>query len=529
MSDKAPATPKPTVPDEWRATRRVHGGLRQVWRGKDKFLHFRGQEDNEIVEMVVREHLLFMLRPALPLIGAILLFVFVSGMLFRFPEFRTALGLLEGLSAILIIVAAVYFIWREFIDWWVNITIITTKRILVCRGFINPSRKTIGLDKVVQVSVEQKTALSIFLAYGDVHIYLVGGSTVLAHVPDPKKIRDALQGVHEAFQATKKKKPAVPKPSDPDLAQVLEKLAKKEPVPKLPDADEKYAHRRHPARLRGPLRTFGGPLRIPCDVHYTSDEHTVLYVQRSRWLLAAKLILPVLGFLAALVFTFVSSAISSVLPLISVIAALILLVVIGLVIVNYVDDIFILTNRRIIDIERKFIFFYEVREEIEYKNIRDIKVEVKNIVQNYLDVGYVHLETPGNNPNIDMSFVDHPFFLQDKVNAIKGFKEKVDKAKSKNERIGELEEWFGNVVTTFERKMVTRGVPNLQKMDLWTASSMVRELGMKLVPVGESAAYPSIEPGKIVSQDPLPGTMMYVDPNKPAERPEIHVYLSKRA
>jgi beta-lactam-binding protein with PASTA domain len=73
-----------------------------------------------------------------------------------------------------------------------------------------------------------------------------------------------------------------------------------------------------------------------------------------------------------------------------------------------------------------------------------------------------------------------------------------------------------------------RGVPNLQKLDLFAAAARAREFGMKVVPVGEDASYPNIESGLIVAQNPLPGTLMHVESNNPEERPLIQVILSKR-
>ncbi len=516
--------PQPTVQTEWKPKRREHGGLRQVRRDKDRKLTFKGQDPDEEVKQVVRQHPIFLVRPALPVFAVLLLFLLVSVLFVRLPEFDPLWGLLDLVLAVLFLLAIGYFLWRDFFIWWVDIDIVTNKRIVSCRGFLQPTRKIITLDKVVQVSIDQESAWSVFLSYGNVHIYLVGGQHVMKNVPRPRDVRDAVQGIFENFKATKPAGEPLPTLADPEMRAVISKLSKKEQVPTLPDADARYAHRRKPEHLRRPLRRFGGPLRIPAEIHYASDEHTVMYIQRSKWLLVFKLIPPVFLLIAALVLTFVLPAFA----LITVVASLVLLIIIGLITINYVDDLFILTNKRVIDIERKLIFFYEARVEAEYKNIRDIKVNIKNIFQNLLDIGSVYVETPGNNPDINMTLIDHPFYIADRITEVKGFKEKVDKAKDKNARQEELSKWFTSVAAVLEKKMVSRGVPNLQTMDLWTAAAMAAEMGMKVVPVGEDDSYPQIPAGRIVSQDPLPGTLMAVDPKSEDGRPQIHVVLSKR-
>jgi hypothetical protein len=210
------------------------------------------------------------------------------------------------------------------------------------------------------------------------------------------------------------------------------------------------------------------------------------------------------------------------------IAILVMFFVITFIIINYVDDVYILTTKRVIDIQRRFIFLDEEHLLIEYGQIKDIRVEVGNPLYLALGVGKVIVETPGNNPDLVMRVVDHPFSIQDQVYAVKGYREKVDKIKNANERKKELNQWFGTVLATMERDVLGKGVPNLQKLDLFTAAERAREFGMKVVPVGEDPSYPNIAPGLIVSQNPMPGTLVHIESKDPEQRPQIHVVLSRR-
>jgi hypothetical protein len=193
--------------------------------------------------------------------------------------------------------------------------------------------------------------------------------------------------------------------------------------------------------------------------------------------------------------------------------------------VNFVDDVFILTNHRVIQIERKFIFFFETREETQYKNIRDTKVRINNLLENLFDIGTIILETPGNNPDIKITPVDHPFFLLDRINTIRSFAEKVKEKRDKNNRIEELAVWFSQTYAVMEKKMSNRGVPDLRGKDYFSAAALAAESGMKIVPIGEVETSAEMESGLIVSQNPYPGLVMERDG---ATSPQIEVMLSKQ-
>ena len=115
-------------------------------------------------------------------------------------------------------------------------------------------------------------------------------------------------------------------------------------------------------------------------------------------------------------------------------------------------------------------------------------------------------------------------FLKILISGPESYKEELDPEshKAPNERA-----FASNLaIDTMEKTSLYRGVPNLQKLDLFTAAERARALGMRVVPVGEVSTYPNIAPGLIVSQNPMPGTLMSVTDSN--EKLEIHVYLSMR-
>ncbi|MBX5449977.1 PH domain-containing protein [Thermogemmatispora sp.] len=505
--------------DPWRSGR-ARWNIRQFRWGRDKRWHFPGQQPDEVVRLVVRKHKIFLLRPAMPTIGLVLALLLVIWASTRQPALGGLWLALEVIITLLALAAFGWFLWKDFLAWWLETYIITNKRIISSRGVLQPVRQQIEINKVNQVGIDQDSLVSLLLSYGNVHLYLTGGDFIMKDVPAPRRVKDAIEGLTAEVKANKQPEEKPLAPRDQDLTRVLEQLAKGKEIPKLQDADERYPLR-HPDRVRGPRRTFGGPLRIPCDVQYSSGEFTVEYIQRSRYVLYRNLALPLFFFVGM---PLLAIRISQLLPATWYLVALIevvLLLIMGLIYINYVDDVYILTNRRIIDIQRRLIFLYEARVETEYKNIRDVKVTVSSVIERLLDIGNVYIETPGSSADIVLATVDHPFLIQDKIYSIKGYKDRVDAISKENASKKELQTWFATVLATLEGKWLNYGTPNLQRLDYWSAVERASEFGLRVVAVGEDASYPDLPPGLVVRQNPPPGTVI-------SQGGEIQVYLSRR-
>jgi hypothetical protein len=514
-SPASPPTPTPApTPDSWEP-RRYHWGWRRLRRGKDKKLHFLGQEADEVVIKVLHRHWLFLVKPALPFIAALLGTLLVPLGYSIAPKAGAVWTILELVMVILTFVAGGWFVYRELALWWLDIDIITSKRIINWKGgFTQPSRKETPLEKVQQVAIEQEFAWEILLRYGDLRLYLTGTTITIARIPDPKKVKEIILEATEKLKEKKAPKEKPPKVLDPEMDALLNKLGEQKLIVKLPSADDKYRPL-HPDKELRPRRRFGGPLGIVLDIHYTWGEYTVLYIQKSIHILLLKLFVPVLLLLFVLPAALYGSSIRFIPASIMsfwwfIMSAIILglLITIFLKYINYADDVYLLTNQRIIEIERKFLFLYEERIETEYKNLRDIKVQMRSFVNFLFDVGDVYIETPGSMPDIIFKSVAHPFFIQDKIYEIKGYKEKADETKKENERKEELHLWFGKVIGKLEQSPQINGAPNLQNLDFIEAMERAGELGFKVVVWDEDPSYTDLPPGVVVQQNPPPGTVI---------------------
>src|SRR5947209_7467012 len=521
---KKTGIPETPYDELWRSGR-SRFGVQQLRLGRDKKWHFVGQLPDETVVKIMREHWWFLVKSALPLfvvLVALILIIWGSGKLAS-PIWP----FLKIIAGVAILGALAWFIWKDFIEWYLNTYIVTNKRIIHSHGVLQPERQSTPLDNVKQVGMDLDTFWGFLLRYGTVHVYLVGGDFIMKNVPNPRAVKDTIDDITEKIRASKPQEQKPPTPDNPKVAEVIHGLAKAKEPPPLENADEKYILRNPEGRL-GPRRTFGGILRIPCEVRYLSGEYTVRYIQRSRYVFYRKILLPILAlciFLPLSVYVPATSTpiVSSHLTLWWIVMGIIVVLLalsIGIIYTNYVDDVYILSNKRIFDIQRHFIFFFENRRELEYKNIKDIKVKAPNVLQRLLDIGDVYIDI-GGAPTIILPTVDHPFFVLDKINEIKAHVTKAEALKKDNELKKELHDWFGKVVTSLVDSTQMKGAPNLGNMDLLEAMGVANELGFHVAVYGEEPRQ-DIPPGRVVRQSPPSGTV--IQPGG-----EIQVVLAKRA
>ena len=144
------------------------------------------------------------------------------------------------------------------------------------------------------------------------------------------------------------------------------------------------------------------------------DEKIILLEKRHPWVLARHGILVLLILLIVLVAFLIWGAI--LVSFIFLIIGLVFIVLLGLGRwFVYANDIFILTNQRIINIDQSGFFTRRVAE-AELENIQNISYEIRGPIKSFLNFGDVLVSTAGdNNPGLVLKNVQNPHFVQEKL------------------------------------------------------------------------------------------------------------------
>lgn len=95
---------------------------------------------------------------------------------------------------------------------------------------------------------------------------------------------------------------------------------------------------------------------------------------------------------------------------------------------NYYLDMFLVTNKRIIEIDQIGLFKRDVAE-LRLENIQDVKVEVLGFMPSLLKMGSIHIQTAGQNKEVLLENIREPYEIK---NVISGCRDKILKENSRS-------------------------------------------------------------------------------------------------
>jgi len=463
--------------------------------------HFKGQLADEHVIWILHRHPIYLLTPGWPvLIGIIAL---------------AAAHWWASFSPIPTLVAAAFALvmlgrWLavDLPDWYARKYILTDRRAIATENFYMPQRREAVLTTVVQVDVDRPSPWLMLLNIGDVHVRVVGSSVDMTGVHRPRAVADSVLLTQQAARR------ATPKntPDDEEHPNRLNRLADR-----LNEIAEEEGATPPPSFTPAP---FGGFLARKIQINFMPGESVIDVIYRHWFVLIKRLLLPVgvgaglvaIGLLVSFIGFPFTGAIGG--PLV-IVGAAIGLIWSLLVYLNYIDDVFVLTTHRLIDIDRVVFLLSEYSNDAPYNRVQNIHVDM-GFIGGILGFGTIVVETAGRQHPLDMVGVPNPMQLMDRIFAmISAAKEREQRAESQRQRRDQLR----MIAQAFGELLVS--VPDVRGQTLLQAISSAQSAGLRLV-VAEERTVHQGPLGVVLDQVPFPGSTALPDG-------ELRIVLSTQA
>jgi membrane protein YdbS with pleckstrin-like domain len=403
-----------------------------------------------------------------------------------------------GVGALLLVMFAVWWIATHAWGWFFQRYMLTDERVIKSVGWLARRREEIELGHIVQVRVDQRNPVLIALGMGDVELRTAGDPILLLDVAHPHNIADSILAAMDSH-AQKKAKASPSQVSNPWVQAVLDELARPDPMPPAP-----------PLRRSAPPG-FG---RRTIPVRLLPEETLVEVVYRHWFVLACKLPLAASPLVAGIVLGAALAASGGEgWPALLTLGGIGCSAVAGfLAYLNWADDVFILTTRRLVDINRLFFVLAETSNDAAYGQVQNVRVQ-QGLSGKLLGFGSILVETAGRKHPLEMKDIPHAFDVMNRIFGQMSQAKERDRVAAGNKQKQENALWLSAVLS---RLLVT--VPDLRGLPLLRAIAVARESRLKLV-VGGEREIPGRAPGQVLEQAPCAGTCV-------VSEAEVRVLLS---
>lgn len=447
---------------------------------------YRWQMPNERVIWIRRRHWLYLFAPAWPLALSLLALAALRVLGGALVGVGALLQLLDiGLALVLLVRWAIVDVG----DWVFRYYILTDQRVIASHGYFRPNRREAVLKSVVQVLVQRPNALLMSLNIGDVIVRVIGTSVDLTGVSHPRDVGDSILQVQQNPGGADAPAPAAPRVPSQKIQTALDNLA----VPAQPPAT--------PEPGRPP---FFGLLQRKVPIKFMDGESVVEVVYRHWFILVRRLVpallLFIIGVAGGMALGRYEGAQVGMLPMYMVTGGF----VVGmgwalLVYLNFVDDIFVLTTHRVVDIDRLIFLLSEYSNDAPYARVQDIHVEV-GLIGNILGYGTIVVETSGRKYPLKMTDVPHALRLMDRIFGLINDVRERESVAAINKQKKENYKWLATVL--HEALVI---VPDVRGLSLLDAGARLRAVELRLA-VQEERPAAGMRPGMVLDQIPSPGS-----------------------
>ena len=464
---------------------------------------FDGQLPGEQVVWLKRQSPWYLLVTAWPMVIGLLGLGTLVSLLGVGPG---AARLLEIVIAVALLVYLVYWLFTGFWTWLFTLYILTDQRVITSQGYFHRTTGELPLKSVAQVLVERMNALQIALHIGDLMVRPLGTPLNLPGVANPREVADSILAVQDdpSLGADSAAGGGAPIPSvrNQRLRDALDKLAQPmaAPVP--------------PTLIRAP---FGGLLHRKIPIRLFEGEAVVEVVYRHWWVLLVRELPALAGMALGIglgLFLRLSGPVAAYSTLVLIAGVLGGGLFVVLVYLNYVDDVFVLTTHRVIDVDRLLFILSEYSNDAPYARVQNVHVE-RNAIGQALGFGTIVVETSGRRYPVTMSDIPHAFAVMDRIFFLLNQTKERENVNVVNKQKQENHRW---IATVLDELLVP--VPDVRGLLYLDALARAKAAGLKLVVDAERLARGRAA-GVVLDQVPSPGVV---------ELPEneIRVILSGR-
>jgi len=143
------------------------------------------------------------------------------------------------------------------------------------------------------------------------------------------------------------------------------------------------------------------------------NEKAILLKKRHPWVLWKSGLFLLILVIAVLLSYLIFGA-SKISVIVTIVAALVVIYHLVTRFFVYNNDIFIVTDQRVINIDQSGFFARRVSE-AELENIQNVTYEIKGPVRSMLNFGDIIIATAGNTIGLTLRNVENPHFIQEKI------------------------------------------------------------------------------------------------------------------
>jgi len=306
------------------------------------------------------------------------------------------------------ILSLIWLVWNA-LDWENDRYIVTDKRVIHIekKYLTRDKRDEAPLAMIQDVSIEMKGLMTHLLYFGDVIIQTAGtlGTIRFQDIRKPRKAQAQILALVSRAKA------AMPAEEESQAIQDVRKMVgwpKPEPKPLPPTAEELRWESKKPRRAQ--ISEMIKMMFFPKQVFGENQE----IWRKHWWVLLKEIISPLLALVILLILWTAASLHFGVSLWFDLLLGISLAVTLMWFIWRAIDwrnDLYVLTDDRVIDIE-KVPFLYEHRREAGLDKIQDVRYWREGFIAIRLDFGNVRLETAGELGEFTFDSVPHPRQVQ---------------------------------------------------------------------------------------------------------------------